>query len=442
MEKTMEKEEAMRLFEAKLFERFPSIARTGVATTNELSETMAAVGTTKWPRWLMKNRVSRGKFSIDVTKAPASSGFWPATDAPAVAAVSTAEAAENRLPLDAEAPAAPAAPVAAATPAKPAPRKARKVEVKEPMIEDAVTADAFVPKTDATYVAFGNHADVESVITSGIFYPTYISGPTGNGKSTMVEQICAKHKKPLIRINLNAMTDEDQLIGSKTLVDGSVQIVEGPVLIAMRLGCTVLLDEIDAGAANTLLCLQPILEGKPYYFKLNNEVITPAPGFNIIATANTKGKGSDDGRYIGTNVLNEAFLERFAVTFDQEYPSSKIELRIVKNLMKRHACVDNEFADVLVKWADSIRRTFAMDGVDETITTRRISHIVRAFSIFKDRKKAITLCCNRFDPTTKAAFLELFDKMTAPPPEPKAAEPAKAAPSLGGYVLRPDEIAF
>lgn len=284
-----------------------------------------------------------------------------------------------------------------------------------------------VPSIDHNFVPFGNFKDLESIIKSGIFYPSYIYGPTGNGKSTMVEQICAKHNKNLIRVNLNMMSDEEQLIGSKTLRDGNVEVVEGPVLVAMRNGTTLLLDEIDAGSANTLLCLQPILEGKPYYFKLKNEMIVPAEGFNIIATANTKGKGSDDGRYIGTNVLNEAFLERFAVTFEQEYPDAKIELKIVTNLMEQHGCVDNEFAKVLVKWADAIRKTFDEDGVDELITTRRMTHIVRAFAIFKNKTKAVELCCNRFDTQTKLAFLDLLDKMSEPEtsetPIPTTTEP-------------------
>jgi MoxR-like ATPase len=218
------------------------------------------------------------------------------------------------------------------------------------------------------------------------------------------------------------MTDEEQLIGSKTLQEGNVEVVEGPVLIAMRNGTTLLLDEIDAGSANTLLCLQPILEGKPYYFKLKNEMIVPAVGFNIIATANTKGKGSDDGRYIGTNVLNEAFLERFAVTFEQEYPSAKVEVKIVKNLMDTYGCADEEFAETLVKWADAIRKTFDDGGVDETITTRRMIHIVRAFAIFKNREKAVQLCCNRFDAATKSAFIDLYDKVANPHPEVPVAE--------------------
>ena len=280
--------------------------------------------------------------------------------------------------------------------------------VKSPKVQHEVS---LIPQVDSNYVPFGNHKDLESIIKSGEFYPTYISGPTGNGKSTMVEQICAKFRRDLIRINLNTMSDEEQLIGSKTLEDGNVEIVEGPVLIAMRTGSVLLLDEIDAGAANTLLCLQPILEGKPYYFKLKNEVITPAAGFNIIATANTKGKGSDDGRYIGTNILNEAFLERFAVTFEQEYPTPATEIKIIKNLMDTHNCVDNDFADTLVKWADAIRRTFNDGGLDETITTRRLVHVIKAFSIFKDAGKSIELCCNRFDQQTKESFIDVFNKL-------------------------------
>ena len=279
---------------------------------------------------------------------------------------------------------------------------------KSPKVQHKVS---LIPQVDSNYVPFGNHKDLESIIKSGEFYPTYISGPTGNGKSTMVEQICAKFRRDLIRINLNTMSDEEQLIGSKTLENGNVEIVEGPVLIAMRTGSVLLLDEIDAGAANTLLCLQPILEGKPYYFKLKNEVIAPASGFNIIATANTKGKGSDDGRYIGTNILNEAFLERFAVTFNQEYPNPSIEIKIIKNLMNSHDCIDNDFADTLVKWADAIRRTFNDGGLDETITTRRLVHVIKAFSIFKDVNKAIELCCNRFDQQTKESFIDVFTKL-------------------------------
>ena len=367
-------------FEAKMNEMYPDVASRGTVSRPELMGVMKALNTDKYPLWLMKTKVGRGLYAVDGGAVVGNTALKP------------------------------------------------KVEMKQgSFLVDYTNTAALIPKKDDNFVPFGNYTDLENIIKSGIFYPSYISGPTGNGKSTMVEQICAKHKKPLIRVNLNMMTDEEQLIGSKTLVEGNVEIVEGPVLIAMRNGTTMLLDEIDAGSANTLLCLQPILEGKPYYFKLKNEMIIPADGFNIIATANTKGKGSDDGRYIGTNILNEAFLERFAVTFEQEYPNAKIELKIIKNLMQTYQCPDDEFAENLVKWADAIRRTFEDGGVDETITTRRMIHIVRAFAIFKKREKAVELCCNRFDAATKAAFIDLYDKVSSPVPE-VAPEIAVAAP--------------
>ena len=353
-------------FEAKMNAMYPDVQTKGTVSRPQLMEVMAKMKTEKFPLWLMKNKVGRGLYAIDGNAAVAV-----------------------------------------------------QPEVKESFQVDLTNTESLIPKKDANFVPFGNYTDLENIIKSKIFYPAYISGPTGNGKSTMIEQICAKHKRPLIRVNLNMMTDEEQLIGTKTLEDGNVNIVEGPVLIAMRNGTTLLLDEIDAGSANTLLCLQPILEGKPYYFKLKNEMIVPKEGFNVFATANTKGKGSDDGRYIGTNVLNEAFLERFAVTFEQDYPSAKIEQKIIENLMVSYGCEDKEFAETLVKWADAIRRTFADGGVDETITTRRMIHIVRAFAIFKKREKAVELCCNRFDSATKTAFIDLYDKVASPAPEPE-----------------------
>ena len=351
-------------FELKMVEMFPDVIASGSVTRPQLMEVMKKLNTDKYPVWLMRNKLGRGVY-----------------------AVSSSRAIDNVVEM---------------------PKHTEPVTVSVSMI----------PAKDPNYVPFGNHKDVDAIIKSGLFYPTYITGPTGNGKSTMVEQVCANHKKNLIRVNLNMMTDEEQLIGSKTLVDGNVQIVEGPVLIAMRTGATLLLDEVDAGGANTLLCLQPILEGKPFYFKLKNEIVTPAAGFNIFATANTKGKGSDDGRYIGTNILNEAFLERFAVTFNQDYPTAKTELKIINNLMKQFGCENAEFSETLVKWADAIRRTFEDGGVDELITTRRLVHVVRAYSIFKDSKKAVELCCNRFDDITRSAFIDLFDKISNEPETP------------------------
>ena len=389
-------------FETKMNAMFPDVSMTGTVSRSQLMEVMSSMKTDKYPLWLMKNKIGRGIYSIN--------GGLAKQDNPVVGNTAL-----------------------------------KSVEtVRESFVVDYTNIDALIPVKDPNFVPFGNFTDLEKIIKSKIFYPSYISGPTGNGKSTMVEQICAKYNRPLIRVNLNMMTDEEQLIGSKTLEDGTIKIVEGPVLIAMRQGITLLLDEIDAGSANTLLCLQPILEGKPYYFKLKNEMIVPANGFNIIATANTKGKGSDDGRYIGTNVLNEAFLERFAVTFNQEYPNSKIEVKIISNLMKMYSCEDDEFAETLVKWADAIRRTFEDGGVDETITTRRMIHIVRAYAIFNNRMKAVELCCNRFDTATKTAFIDLYDKVATPVEEPStgAAGPSEAGLTGATGAVADPEVPF
>jgi len=377
------KSEQKTELQAKLFETYPSLASNPEISKTDLMAVVNSLGYDTMPWFMIAGQVSRGVYNVKV----------PTVIPKPILSVVTPTKTESAAIVNFDKP------------------------------------ETLIPAKDPNYVPFGNYSDLEQIIKAGLFYPSYISGPTGNGKSTMIEQICAKFSKPLIRVNLNMMSDEEQLIGAKTLIDGNVEIVEGPVLIAMRNGYTLLLDEVDAGSANTLLCLQPILEGKPYYFKLKNEVIVPAAGFNIIATANTKGKGSDDGRYIGTNVLNEAFLERFAVTFEQEYPNARVEAKIIENLMKHYGCEDQEFADTLVKWADAIRRTFEDGGVDETITTRRMTHIVRAFSIFKKKEKAIELCCNRFDPQTKAAFMDVFDKISNPAAE-EAVVLDEATPSI------------
>ena len=264
-----------------------------------------------------------------------------------------------------------------------------------------------VPQKDDTFVKFGNFADIKKIIQSGIFYPAFITGLSGNGKTFSVEQACAQLNRELIRVNITIETDEDDLIGGFRLVNGETVWHNGPVVEALSRGAVLLLDEIDL-ASNKILCLQSILEGKGVFLKKIGKQVTPAAGFNVIATANTKGKGSDDGRFIGTNVLNEAFLERFPVTFEQEYPTVKTEEKILSAL-----CSDAEFCKRLCDWADIIRKTFYDGGVDEVISTRRLVHIVRAFSIWNDKQKAIQVCLNRFDDETKSAFLDLYDKVDA-----------------------------
>jgi MoxR-like ATPase len=269
-----------------------------------------------------------------------------------------------------------------------------------------------VPQKDDNFVPFGNFPDVKKVIQSKQFYPLFVTGMSGNGKTLSVEQACATLNRELIRVNITIETDEDDLIGGFRLVNGATVWHDGPVIQALNRGAILLLDEVDL-ASNKILCLQSILEGKGVFLKKIGRYVEPAKGFNIIATANTKGKGSDDGRFIGTNVLNEAFLERFALTFEQEYPSPVTEKKILLRATAAVGKHDEAFCENLATWADIIRRTFKDGGIDEVISTRRLVHIVRAYSIWNDRMKAIKVCVNRFDEETKQSFIELYDKVDA-----------------------------
>ena len=273
-------------------------------------------------------------------------------------------------------------------------------------------AENVVPTKDSTFVPWGHYKDIKSVIKAGMFYPTFITGLSGNGKTLNVLQSCAELNRECIRVNVTIETDEDDLLGGFRLVNGETAWHDGPVVDAMKRGAVLLLDEIDL-ASNKIMCLQPILEGKGVFLKKINEYVEPAKGFNIVATANTKGKGSEDGRFIGTNVLNEAFLERFPITFEQSYPSMKIETNIVLKVFQDLKINDKKFAENLVKWADVIRKTFYDGGIDEIISTRRIVHIANAYAIFKNKMKAIQVCTNRFDEDTKNSFLDLYTKVDA-----------------------------
>ena len=290
---------------------------------------------------------------------------------------------------------------------------AEKLErVYEGLPATPAVEENFTPDKDPNYVPFGNFSDVKRIINSGMFYPTFITGLSGNGKTLSVEQACAQLGRELIRVNITIETDEDDLIGGFRLVNGETVWHNGPVVEALERGSVLLLDEIDL-ASNKILCLQSILEGNGVFLKKIGRVVKPARGFNVIATANTKGKGSDDGRFIGTNVLNEAFLERFPVTFEQEYPSPSIESKILGGVAAKLGVTDTDFCKRLVDWGDIIRKTFYDGGIEEIISTRRLVHIVRAFSIFGKKEKAIEVCINRFDDDTKQAFLELYDKVDA-----------------------------
>ena len=270
-----------------------------------------------------------------------------------------------------------------------------------------------VPQKDATFVKFGSFQDVKKIIASKLFYPTFVTGLSGNGKTFGIEQACAQLGREIIRVNITIETDEDDLIGGFRLVNGETVWHNGPVIEALERGAILLLDEIDL-ASNKILCLQSVLEGNGVFLKKIGRFVRPTAGFNVFATANTKGKGSDDGRFIGTNVLNEAFLERFPVTFEQDYPAPKTELKILENAMTEVGVKgESEFCKRLVDWADIIRKTFFDGGVEEIISTRRLVHVVRAYGIFKNKAKAIEVCVNRFDDETKQAFMELYDKVDA-----------------------------
>jgi len=278
-------------------------------------------------------------------------------------------------------------------------------------IVSSLTGD-IVPKKDATFVPFGNYPDIKSIIKSGKFYPVFVTGLSGNGKTMSIMQACAEARKECIRVNVTIETDEDDLLGGYRLKDGQTVWQNGPVIEAMERGALLLLDEIDL-ASNKIMCLQPILEGSGVFVKKINKFVKPKDGFNVVATANTKGQGSEDGKFIGTNILNEAFLERFPVTFEQRYPNAKTEEKILNNVLQATGKKDTNYVNKLVTWADVIRKTFFDGGVDEIISTRRLVHIVQAYSIFNNKVKAIELCTNRFDEDTKTSFVDLYTKVDA-----------------------------
>lgn len=283
-----------------------------------------------------------------------------------------------------------------------------------------------VPGVDPLYVPFGFFDKMLKVVTSNQFYPVFVSGLSGNGKTMMVEQVCAKLKREFMRVNITPETDEDDLIGGFRLIDGETRWYDGPVLQAMKSGAILCLDEIDRGS-NKLMCLQGILEGKPIFVKKTGETVRPAPGFNVIATANTKGKGDETGRFMAATILDDAFLERFPITVEQEYPSTAVEGKILTRVFDSLGLQDKEFSEILVKWADIIRKTFQEGAIDELISTRRLVSIAKAYQIFGDRTEAITYCINRFDAETKTAFMDLYTKLV---PEPASGASTASAPEV------------
>ena len=272
------------------------------------------------------------------------------------------------------------------------------------------TTFSLIPNKDPQYVSWGHFKDIKSILESKVFYPIFVTGLSGNGKTSMIREVCAKLKRDMIRINITVETDEDDLLGGFRLINGETVWQDGPLVVAMKNGAVALIDEVDL-ASHKIMCLQPIMEGQPIYLKKINQLVTPVEGFNIVATANTKGKGSSDGRFMGTNILNEAFLDRFSATFYQEYPSVAHETKILKKQFSLYDIVEDDFVEKLVKWADVIRKSFKEGAVEDIVTTRRLIDITKSFSIFKDKMKSVTMCLERFDDETRDSFADLYTKI-------------------------------
>ena len=383
--KTMTSKEKKQAFLDACMDKFESDSNGDhILTIDQLKDVASTFGMKYAPQWIVKNpanKVGKGLFKL-----------------PALGEVVSVHA--SRL-------------VQAAEQYESAPQT-QKIENTETKTEAAYVVSSLtgniVPEKDPNFVTFGDYTSVKSIIASKKFYPIFITGLSGNGKTLGVTQACAEKKREMIRVNITIETDEDDLLGGYRLRDGQTVWQNGPVIEAMERGAVLLLDEIDL-ASNKIMCLQPILEGNGVFVKKINKFVKPALGFTVVATANTKGKGSEDGQFIGTNVLNEAFLERFPITFEQKYPSVKIETKIISKMLETENAKDDEYATNLVNWADIIRKTYSEGGVDEIISTRRLVHIAKAYSIFRNKLKAVEVCTNRFDDDTKQSFIDLYTKI-------------------------------
>jgi len=382
--KTMTSKEKKQAFLDACMDKFDADSNGDhILTIDQLKDVASTFGMKYAPQWIVKNpvnKVGKGLFKL-----------------PALGEVTKVHA--SRLVQAAEQYESP---------------KTEKIDNTETKTEAAYVVSSLtgdiIPEKDPNFVTFGDYSSVKSIIASKKFYPIFITGLSGNGKTLGVTQACAEKKREMIRVNVTIETDEDDLLGGYRLRDGQTVWQNGPVIEAMERGAVLLLDEIDL-ASNKIMCLQPILEGNGVFVKKINKFIKPALGFTVVATANTKGKGSEDGQFIGTNVLNEAFLERFPITFEQKYPSVKIETKIISKMLETESVKDDEYATNLVNWADIIRKTYTEGGVDEIISTRRLVHIAKAYSIFRNKLKAVEVCTNRFDDDTKQSFIDLYTKI-------------------------------
>lgn len=273
-----------------------------------------------------------------------------------------------------------------------------------------------VPKVQDNFVPFGYYEDLKQILATKQFFPLYLYGLSGVGKTKFVIQACAELDYPLVRVNLTDNTTEDHLIGGFRLINGETVFYKGPVIQAMEAGAVLLLDEGDQAPPTVNMCLQAILEGDGYLIKQTGEKVKPKPGFTIILAANTKGKGDETGIFIGAQIQNEANLDRYLITFEHEYPPEKIERKIILNEFKLNGLdpkdgFHEQLVAVLVKWANNIRKG-TTNGVNmETMSTRRLVHFAKTFSIFKHKTKTLKLVLSRFDVETKNSWNDLFSKV-------------------------------
>jgi MoxR-like ATPase len=383
--------------------------RYGATVTRQQLRDMMAEGIIKRQIWFecSKYRCGRAEYALPFDE-------FSLTPPSGIVFNAPIETVENVVPMSKKIEAAPVA----------APKALARISSVQRMQEGAI-----IPKVNDLYVPFGFFDNMKRIIGSRRFYPVFVSGLSGNGKTFMVEQACAQLKIECLRVNISPETDEDDLIGGFRLIDGETKWFDGPVVQAMKSGAVLILDEIDRGS-NKLMCLQGVLEGKGLFVKKTGEFVEPVTGFNVIATANTKGKGDDSGRYMAATILDDAFLERFPITVEQEYPDVKVETRILTKLFTSLGIKDKVFAENLVKWADIIRKTFEEGAIDELVSTRRLSHIAEAYTIFNDKMEAIRYCINRFDAETKISFLELYTKIDAEANMPTPAPAPVAKPAV------------
>lgn len=371
------------------------------------------------PAWLTNdpaNRAGRGYYRI------------PADKIAVAKSLNTTPVAERKPTTAVTVPSASAAPVVAAA------AQGTSNSLVDATLSLAAIAECgdCIPQKDALFVAYGHYDTVKRIIGSRRWAPSYVVGPSGCGKTYAYQQACADLKREYYEVQITTETTEDDLLGGFRLVNGETKFIYGPVTLAMMRGGFLVLDEIDQ-ATSKVMCLQQVLNGKPVFLKKINQWVKPAEGFNVGATANTKGNGDDTGRFVGANPLNVAFRDRLSgMCFVADYPTPAVEKKILNKAMAVAGVDDAEFAALLVDWAGMIRKTNREGGLDETMTTRRLVQIAQNLSILGERTLAVELGINIYDEITREAMLSLFQKIdpaNAPKDDTLGKAPAAATAS-------------